>query len=61
MNEDVQINCVSDTLTKKWRLRNVDKLFIKTKIFQKDMTIFINIYETKIRIRNDVAREHVFI
>ena len=48
-------------MTKKWRLRDVDKLFIKIKIFQKNVITFINIYKTKIRIRNDVAREHVFI
>ena len=61
MNGGAQINCISDVLTRKWHLRDVDKLFIKTKIFQKDVIIFINIYEAKIRVRNDVAREHVFI
>ena len=60
MNESAQINCISDVLTKKWRLRDVDKLFIKTKIFQKNVITFINIYKAKIRIRDDVAREHVF-
>ena len=61
MNEDAQINCISVVLTKKWRLRDIDKLFIKTKIFQKDVITFIDIYEAKIRVRNSVAREHVFI
>ena len=61
MNGSAQINCISVVLTKKWRLRDVDKLFIKTKIFQKDVITFINIYEAKIRIRDGVAREHVFI
>ena len=61
MNEDAQINCISDVLTKKWRLRDVDKSFIKTKIFQKNVITFINIYEAKIRIHDNVAREHVFI
>ena len=61
MNENVQINCINDVLTKKLRLRNVDKSFIKTKVFQKDVTIFISIYEVKIQIRDNVAREHVFI
>ena len=60
MNENAQINCISVVLTKKWRLRNVDKSFIKTKVFQKDVTTSINIYEAKIRVRNGVAREHVF-
>ena len=61
MNGSAQINCISDVLTKKWRLRDVDKSFIKTKIFQKDVITFINIYEAKIRVRDDAAREHVFI
>ena len=61
MNENTQINCINDVLTKKWRLRDVDKSFIKTKIFQKDVITFINIYKAKIRVRDDVAREHVFI
>ena len=61
MNRDAQINYINDVLTKKWRLRDVDKSFIKTKIFQKDVTTFINIYEAKIRVRDGVAREHVFI
>ena len=61
MNGDAQINCINDVLTKKWRLRDVDRLFIKTKVFQKNVITFINIYETKIRVRDDVAREHVFI
>ena len=61
MNGNAQINCINDVLTKKWHLRNVDKSFIKTKTFQKDVITFINIYETKIRVRDDAAREHVFI
>ena len=60
MNESAQINYISVVLTKKWRLRDVDKSFIKTKVFQKDVTTFINIYEVKIRVRDGVAREHVF-
>ena len=48
MNEGAQINCINDVLTKKWRLRNVDKSFIKTKVFQKNVTTFINIYKAKI-------------
>ena len=42
-------------------MRDVNKSFIKTKVFQKDVITFMNIYEAKIRIRDDVAREHVFI
>ena len=61
MNESAQINCISDVLTKKWRLRDVNKLFVKAEVFQKDVTTSINIYEVKIRIRDGVAREHVFI
>ena len=61
MNEDAQINCINDVLTKKWRLRNVDKSFVKTKAFQKDVIIFINIYKAKIRVRDDAVREYVFI
>ena len=61
MNENAQINCINDVLTKKWCLRNVNKSSVKTKIFQKNVITFINIYEAKIRIRDDVAREHVFI
>ena len=61
MNKNAQINCISNILTKKWRLRNIDKLFIKTKIFQKDIITFINIFKIKVRVRNRVAREHVFI
>ena len=61
INGNAQINYISDVLTKKWRLQNVDKSFIKTKVFQKDVITFINIYEAKIRIRDDVACEHVFI
>ena len=61
MNEDAQINCISDVLTKRWRLRDVDKSSVKTKAFQKDVTTFINIYEAKVRIRDGAAREHVFI
>ena len=61
INKSAQINYISDVLTKKWRLRDVDKSFIKTKAFQKNVITFINIYEAKIRIRDDVAREHVFI
>ena len=60
INKSAQINYISDVLTKKWRLRDVDKSFIKTKAFQKNVITFINIYEAKIRIRDDVAREHVF-
>ena len=61
MNGDAQINCISNVLTKKWRLRDVDKSSVKTEIFQKDVITSINIYEAKIRIRDDVARKHVFI
>ena len=61
MNESAQINCISDVLTKKWCLRNVDKSSVKAKVFQKNVTTFINIYEVKIRIRDGVAREHVSI
>ena len=61
MNESVQINCISDVLTKKWRLQSVDKSFVKTKVFQKNVITFINIYEAKIRVRDGAAREHVFI
>ena len=61
INESAQINCINDVLIKKWHLQNVDKLFVKTKVFQKDVITFINIYKTKIRIRDGVAREHVFI
>ena len=61
MNESAQINCISVVLTKKWRLRDIDKSFIKAKIFQKDVIIFINIYKTKIQVRDGAAREHVFI
>ena len=61
MNGGAQINCINDVLTKKWRLRDVDKSFVKAKIFQKDVITSINIYEAKIRIRDDVAREHAFI
>ena len=61
MNENAQINCISDVLTKKWRLQDVDKSSVKTKVFQKNVITSINIYEAKIRIRDDVAREHVFI
>ena len=61
MNGDAQINCINDVLIKRWRLRSVDRLFIKTKVFQKDVITFINIYEAKIRVRDNVAREHVFI
>ena len=41
-------------------MQNIDKLSVKTKIFQKNVITFINIYKVKIRIRDDVAREHVF-
>ena len=41
-------------------MQNVDKLSIKVKTFQKNVITFINIYKAKIRVRNDVAREHVF-
>ena len=61
MNEDAQINCINDVLTKKWRLRDVDKSFVKAKAFQKDVITFINFYKAKIQVRDDVAREHVFI
>ena len=61
MNENAQINCISDVLTKKWCLQDVDKSSVKAKIFQKDVITFINIYEAKIRVRDGVAREHVFI
>ena len=61
MNEDAQINCINNVLTKKWRLWNIDKSFIKMKVFQKAVTTFINIYKIKIQIRDDVARKHVFI
>ena len=61
MNENAQINCISDVLTKKWCLQDVDKSSVKAKIFQKDVITFINIYEAKIRVRDDAAREHVFI
>ena len=61
MNENAQINCISVVLMKKWHLRDVDKSFVKAKVFQKDVTTFINIYEAKIRVRDGVAREHVFI
>ena len=61
MNENAQINYNNDVLIKKWRLQNVDKSFVKTKVFQKDVITFINIYKVKIQIRDDVAREHVFI
>ena len=33
MNEDMQINFINNVLTKKGRLRNVNKSFIKMKIF----------------------------
>ena len=42
-------------------MQNVNKSFIKTKIFHKDVITLINIYEAKIQIRDGVAREHVFI
>ena len=61
MNRNAQINCINNVLTKKWHLKNVDKSFIKTKVFQKNVITFIDIYEAKIRIRDSVAREHVFI
>ena len=61
MNEDAQINCINDVLTKKWRLRNIDRSSVKTKAFQKDVITFINIYEIKIQVRDGVAREHVVI
>ena len=61
MNEGAQINCISDVLTKTWRLRNVDRSSVKTKVFQKDVITSVNIYKTKIRIRDGAAREHVFI
>ena len=60
MNGSAQINCINVVLTKKWRLQDVDKSSVKTEVFQKDVTTFINIYEAKIRVRDDVAREHVF-
>ena len=60
MNENAQINCISNVLTKRWRLQDVDRPFIKTKVFQKNVITFINIYKAKIRVRDDVAREHVF-
>ena len=48
-------------MTKRWRLWNVDRSSVKAKVFQKNVITFINIYEVKIRIRDDVAREHIFI
>ena len=54
-------NLFNDVLTKKRHLQDVDKLFIKTQFFQKNVITFINIYEAKVQIRNDVGREHVFI
>ena len=46
-------------MTQTWRLKIVSRFIIKMKIFQIDVTHFINAYEITIKFRNDANREYI--
>ena len=59
LNDEIQINCMSESLTQAWRLKIISRFVVKVKIFQIDVTHFVNAYEIMIRLRDDASREHI--
>ena len=59
LNDDVYINCMSESLTQTWWLKIMFRLAVKAKVFQIDLTRLINVYKATIKLINDADREHI--
>ena len=53
MNEIVDINCISKSLTKKWNLQDIDEILVKMNNFDVDNKFSINMYQMKMNVRDD--------
>ena len=53
MNEIVDINCISKSLTKKWNLQNIDEISMKMNNFDVDNKFSINTYQMIMNVRDD--------
>ena len=53
MNEIVDINCISKSLTKKWNLQNINEILMKMSNFDVNNKFSINTYQMKMNVRDD--------
>ena len=60
MNEKVWINCIFETIIKKWNLKLINEQSLKINVFNKINDVIINTYKMNTQIRDTRKRQYAF-
>ena len=58
MNEIAQLNCIFERLTQTWRLKKLNELIVKVRIFNINIIRSIKTYVAKMKIRDNEKKKH---